>query len=332
MGNLWLALLAGIATGGLSCFAVQGGLLASALASQGTGDKKYLKEKSILMFLLAKLLAYTLLGFILGALGSAINITPKFQGWLQIFVGIYMLLTAARLLDIHPLFRHFVIQPPKAFLKLLRKSSQGESFFTPALLGFLTILIPCGVTQAMMILAVGSGSALWGAGIMFFFVLGTFPVFFLIGLATTELLKNKAFSVIASVLIAVMGILSLNSGQLVRGSVHTLQNYWSVLTQTNQPIGQANITNGVQEVTINIMSGGYKASVNTLKVGVPVKLTLITNGVRSCARAFTIPYLNYFKVLPVSGTEVVKFTPQRTGLLTYTCSMGMYSGSFNVIE
>lgn len=327
-----MALITGVTTGGLSCFAVQGGLLASALASQGTGDRKYLKEKSILMFLVAKLLAYTLLGLALGALGSAINITPKVQGWLQIFVGIYMLLTAARLLDIHPFFRRFVIQPPKAFLKLIRKSSQGQSLFTPALLGFLTVLIPCGVTQAMMILAIGSGSALWGAGIMFFFVLGTSPVFFLIGLATAELLKNKAFAVIAAVIITIMGILSINSGQMVRGSVHTLQNYWSVLKGTSSIVGQANIINGVQQVTINITSGGYKSNVNTLKVGVPVKLTLITNDVRSCARAFTIPSLNYFKVLPVSGIETMEFTPQKTGLLTYTCSMGMYSGSFNVIK
>ncbi|MDP3994508.1 MAG: sulfite exporter TauE/SafE family protein [bacterium] len=332
MGNLWLALLAGITTGGLSCFAVQGGLLASALASQGTGDKKFLKEKSILMFLLAKLLAYTLIGFVLGALGSAINITPRLQGWLQIFVGIYMLLTAMRLLDIHPFFRRFVIQPPKAFFKFLKKNSQGESFFTPAFLGFLTVLIPCGVTQAMMILAVGSSNALWGAGIMFSFVLGTFPVFFLIGLATVELLKNKSFSIVAAAVIAIMGMLSINNGQLVRGSVHTLQNYLSVLKGENNPVGKANITNGVQEVTINVVSRGYQASVDVLKVGVPVKLTLITNGAGGCARAFTIPYLNYFKVLPATGTQVVEFTPQRTGLLTYTCSMGMYSGSFNVIE
>ncbi len=332
MSNLWLALIAGVTTGGLSCFAVQGGLLASALAQEGTGNIKYQKEKSILMFLSAKLLAYTLLGFILGALGSFINITPRVQGWLQIFVGIYMLLTAARLSDIHPFFRRFVIQPPKAFLRIIRKSSQGESFFTPAFLGFLTVLIPCGVTQAMMVLAIGSGSALWGAGIMFFFVLGTSPVFFLIGLATAELLKNKAFAIVAAVIIAIMGILSINSGQMVRGSVHTLQNYWSVLRGTEAVSTQTNIIDGVQQVTINITGGGYKSNVDTLKVGVPVKLTLITSDVRSCARAFTIPSLNYFKVLPVSGTETMEFTPQKTGLLIYTCSMGMYSGSFNVIK
>ena len=158
------------------------------------------------MFLSAKLLSYSLLGFILGFLGSEINISPRIQGYLQIFVGFYMLATAARLLNIHPIFRYLVIQPPKSFLRLLKNKSQAKSFFTPAILGFLTVLIPCGVTQAMMLLAMTTANPFWGAGIMFFFVLGTTPIFFLIGLTAVELLKNKAFSIIAAVFIAILGI------------------------------------------------------------------------------------------------------------------------------
>lgn len=333
MGNFWLAFITGLTTGGLSCFAVQGGLLTSALASEGTGDKKYIKEKSILMFLLAKLIAYSLLGFVLGFLGSEINISPKLQGVLQLFVGLYMLATAARLLDIHPIFRYLVIAPPKSFLRLLRERSQAKSFFTPAILGFLTVLIPCGITQAMMILAIGTGSPIWAAGIMFFFVLGTSPVFFLIGLATVELLKNKMFSIVAAIFITIMGILAINSGQILRGSVHTIQNYWKVFVGEENASGtSAKINNGVQAVTINVYSNGYKSNINTLKVNVPVKLTLITNNVRSCAKAFAIPEFNIFKVLPTDGTEIIEFTPTKVGTLTYTCSMGMYTGSFNVVK
>mgnify|MGYP001578815143 FL=1 len=334
LSSIWLPLITGLTTGGLSCFAVQGGLLASALASEGAGDKKYVKEKSILMFLLTKLIAYSLLGFVLGFLGSEINISPRFQGTLQIFVGIYMLLTAARLLDIHPIFRYLVIQPPKAFLRLLRKSSEAKSFFTPAILGFLTVLIPCGVTQAMMILAIGTANPLWAAGIMFFFVLGTSPVFFLMGLAAVSLLKNRMFSIIAAIFIAIMGILAINSGQILRGSVHTIQNYYEVLLgeSKNSQMGVAKIINGKQEATIYVTSGGYQSDVNTLRVGIPVKLTLISQNARSCARAFAIPEFNLFKVLSQNGTDTMEFTPTKLGRLTYTCSMGMYTGSFNMIE
>ncbi|MEK7061097.1 MAG: sulfite exporter TauE/SafE family protein [Patescibacteria group bacterium] len=333
LSNIWLPFITGLTTGGLSCFVVQGGLLTSALASEGTGDKKYIKEKSILMFLLAKLIAYSLLGFVLGFLGSAIKITPRFQGYLEIFVGLYMLATAARLLNIHPIFRYFVIQPPKAFLRLLRNKSQAQSFFTPALLGFLTILIPCGVTQAMMLLAIAGGNAILGTSIMFFFVLGTSPVFFLIGLAAVSLLKNRMFSIIAAVFIAIMGILAINSGQILTGSIHTIQNYYEVLLgeSKNSQMGIAKIINGKQEATIYVSSGGYQSDVNTLKVGIPVKLTLISQNARSCARAFAIPEFNLFKVLSQNGTDTMEFTPTKVGRLTYTCSMGMYTGFFNVI-
>lgn len=334
MANLWLAFITGLTSGGISCFAVQGGLLTSALASQETEDKKLVKEKSILMFLSAKLISYSLLGFVLGFLGSEINISPKFQGYLQIFVGLYMLATAARLLNLHPIFRYLVIQPPKAFLKLLRDKSQARSFFTPAILGFLTVLIPCGVTQAMMLLAMTTANPFWGAGIMFFFVLGTSPIFFLIGLAAVELLKNKVFSIIAAIFIATLGILAVNSGQLLRGSVHTIQNYWKIfIGEERISINIAKINkNGFQEATIYVSNGGYKSNVDTLKAGVPVKLTLISRGVRSCARAFAIPEFNIFKILPLDGEEIIEFTPRNLGTLTYTCSMGMYTGSFKVIE
>lgn len=319
MSNLWLAFITGLTTGGISCFAVQGGLLASALTEEN-------KKKSMLIFLGAKLVAYTLLGFLLGFLGSSLNISPKIQGVLQILIGVFMIATAGRLLNIHPIFRYFVIQPPKFILRLMRNQAQAKSIFTPAFLGVLTVFIPCGVTQAMMLYAIGTSNPLWGAGILFAFVLGTSPVFFAIGIASSELFKKKAFNYIAAAFIFVIGIISINSGQILRGSVHTLQNYYSVI------VGSSRVSTIGNVVTIQITNRGYKSDVNTLKFGVPVKLILKTSNVTSCARAFTIPDLNYFKILPATGTETIEFTPNKLGNMTYTCSMGMYSGSFNVIE
>jgi sulfite exporter TauE/SafE len=333
MANYWLAFLTGLTTGGISCFAVQGGLLTSALATdEEINISKSLRAKALTAFLISKLIAYTVLGFVLGTIGKSLLITPKVQGWLQIIIGIYMIITAANLINLHPFFKHFVITPPKFIFRLLRNQTKVKSFFTPVFLGALTILIPCGVTQAMMLLAISASNPVVSASIMFAFILGTIPVFFMIGLAANELFRHKALAVIAALVVAGMGILSINSGQVLRGSPHTIQNYWRVAFQSDTEGTLATVNSGVQEVTINVSAHGYKANVNTLKVGVPVKLTLITNGVASCARAFTIPDYNLSKILPQTGTETMEFTPTRTGLLTYTCSMGMYSGSFNVVE
>jgi sulfite exporter TauE/SafE len=305
--------------------------LTSSLTSKNLKSPNHPK-KIVLVFLGAKLFAYTLLGLLLGLIGSSLNISSKIQGIFQILIGLFMIATAGRLLDIHPIFRYFVITPPKFVLRQMRKLSISDSFLTPFILGVMTVLIPCGVTQAMMLYAIGASSPLWGAGIMFAFILGTSPVFFLIGLASGELFKKKAFNYIAATFIFVIGIISINSGQILRGSVHTLQNYYTALTRTEPVMSETQIENGVQQVTINVTNSGYKASTNTLRIGVPVKITLITNNVMGCARAFTIPDQNYFKILPATGTQTLEFTPEKLGNLTYTCSMGMFSGQFIIIN
>jgi heme/copper-type cytochrome/quinol oxidase subunit 2 len=190
----------------------------------------------------------------------------------------------------------------------------------------------------MMVLAVGTRSSILGALILCAFVIGTSPVFFTIGLATQELMKKKSFMYIASFVIVILGILSINSGQTIRGSSQTLQNYFTVIKTTfsdtiaSTPNDLAKVDNqGKQIVTIDATSNGYSSQVKTLKVGIPVKLTLASHNVQSCARSFLIPSVGISKILPENGAIEIEFTPTKTGTLAYTCGMGMYSGSFTVI-
>src|SRR4030042_5509330 len=305
MANYWLAFITGLTTGGLSCFAVQGGLLTSALATEEEMEiSKSLRARALVAFLISKLIAYTLLGLVLGLIGSSLLVIPKVQGWLQIIIGVYMIITAANLLNLHPFFKHFVITPPKFVFKILRNQTKVKSFFTPVILGALTVLIPCGVTQAMMLLAVSAGNPIISASILSAFILGTMPVFFVIGMAANELFKTTALAILAALVVAGMGIASINSGQGIRGSVHTIKNYWKAAFATEGQSALAAVNSGVQEATIYVSSRGYKSNINTLKLGVPVRLTLITNGVTSCARGFTIPDYHRFKLLPQHGPHV----------------------------
>jgi uncharacterized protein len=328
-----LAFLTGLTTGGFSCLAIQGGLLASSITSTNGSENRW---KYVAMFLAAKLFAYTLLGFILGWVGSTLTLTPKLLGWTQILVGLFMLITAARILDLHPIFRYFVIQPPKWVYRMLKNKSRDASFFAPAMLGFLTILMPCGITQATMAVAVASGSPWLGALIMFAFILGTSPIFFVLGASFVELLKRKAFSVVAACVVIIFAVLSINGGMGLLGSIYTIQNFYKAATTDTDTLARggvtAGVTGGVQNVSITVNNGGYTASATTLKVGVPVHITLTTNNTQGCIRAFTIPDLNLSKVLPETGTETIDFTPQQTGRLAYSCSMGMYTGAFTVVN
>ncbi|CAN5293541.1 hypothetical protein BH10PAT1_BH10PAT1_3460 [soil metagenome] len=338
MNQIWLAFITGLTTGGLSCMAVQGGLLASSLSSQTEEEiTRNQRFAHVGLFLIAKIIAYTILGGLLGLIGSKLIISPVFQGSIQIVIGLFMLGTAARLLNLHPIFRYFVIQPPKFVYKFMKNESKSKSIFTPLLLGAMTILIPCGITQAMMILAVGTGSAVLGAAILLAFTLGTTPVFFTLGVTASHLMKKKAFIYISCFVIIILGILSINTGQILRGSNQTLQNYAIALKSMfgNQPqiagVATKIDADGKQQITINVTSGGYQALSNTLKVGVPTKLIMVSNNVQSCARSFLIPSLGISKILPQDGNTEIDFTPTKAGSLAYTCGMGMYTGSFNVL-
>lgn len=329
MNQIFLAFLTGLTTGGLSCFAVQGGLIAGTLAEQEKNQQK----KSLLMFLAAKFISHLILGALLGLLGSALIISPKTQGFMQIISGIIILLMALKLSDIHPIFRKFSLTAPKFVFKLLRNESKNVSLFTPIIIGLLTVLIPCGITQGIMLLSVSSGSFWYGSLILGAFILGTTPVFYLLGIASEKILSIKPLKIFAILVMFYLGLTAINSGQILRGSVHTFQNYASVIFNKDNKINNS-ITNedGKQVVTINVKNTGYEASANTLKVGIPVKIILKTNKTAGCSRAFTIPEYNISKILPSTGTETIEFTPTKLGKLTYTCSMGMYSGYFNIIE
>ncbi len=344
MNSIWLAFLTGLTTGGLSCLAVQGGLLASAVSSRGGNVDQDIQVsrgatwKAVGMFLIAKLVAYTMLGFLLGWAGSLLVLSPKILGVIQIGAGLFMLATAARLANIHPIFRYFVIEPPRWAYRLMRGVSKDGSSLAPALLGFTTVLLPCGVTQATMAIAVASANALTGAAIMFAFVLGTSPIFFALGAAVLELLKRKIFTYAAAAVVLVFALLSINGGLGLMGSFYTFQNlYRAAVTPIDQlayaggQVAGVSITNGIQDVTIDILKNGYSPSASTLKVGVPVRLSLRTNNLRSCTRVFSIPDYRIVKTLPETGEDIIEFTPTKTGRLAYTCGMGMFSGNFNVV-
>lgn len=342
--NLFLIFLTGLTTGGLSCLAVQGGLLASVVSPTEEKFKADLENHNqtlpIISFLTAKIVAHTILGFFLGLLGSAISLTPYLRGWFQIAIGVYLVGVALSLLDAHPIFRYFIIQPPKFLSRLVKNQSQSKSLFAPALLGALTIFIPCAVTQAMVIVALGTGNPLLSAAIMFAFILGTSPTFFLIGFLMNKLgEKFQAwFYKVAATILVTMAIFSVNGGMSLLGSIYTIQNFVEAAQVSFSGVrlpriagAMARDNQGVQEVAITVSSSGYSPQHITLKKGVPARLILKTSGTNGCARAFTIPSLRLQKILPLSGTETLEFTPTKAGPLVFTCSMGMYSGVFNVI-
>src|SRR5438874_12252162 len=113
--DLGLIFITGLTTGGLTCMAVQGGLLTSLIAQRAEEDIEARSKRAhsiipILLFLVAKLIAYTLLGLGLGFLGSKLQLPIETRITLSILVGLYMIGSAFRIIDAHPIFRYLTIQ------------------------------------------------------------------------------------------------------------------------------------------------------------------------------------------------------------------------------
>ena len=352
-GQIVVAFVTGITTGGLSCLAMQGGLLASSLARQieqefqpapghlmRHGKKVDFVPPSrtnsafpIFLFLLAKLAAYTLLGALLGWLGSFLSLSPMTRAMLMILIGIFMVGNALRMFNVHPIFRYFSIEPPKFITRYIRRTAKGTDTFTPLFLGALTVFIPCGVTQAMMATALGTGSAMLGAALMFAFTLGTSPVFFVLAWLTTELgaKLEKFFMRFVAAVVLIFGLVTVNSGLNLIGSPLSFNNLTSGLFASSSDsvpaVDPAQPVAADGSLTLNVQNEGYFPQTLRAAANTSFTLNLVTNQTYSCARDFVIPDLNYYQLLPDTGTVQVTIPAQPAGTkLFFTCSMGMYTG------
>jgi uncharacterized protein len=342
--------LTGLFTGALTCLAVQGGLLATTIAQR---HEQELKAKSnqtgnalpILSFLAAKLVAYTILGLLLGWFGSLFQLSLTANIVLQFAVGIFMLGTAFNLLNVHPIFRYFIIQPPHFLTRLVRKESKSKNILAPAILGAFTVFIPCGATQAMMALAIASGNPLSGAAILFAFVLGTSPLFFLFGYLATRLGESmqQRFTKVAAYSLVLLAVFNLNNVLALTGSKVTLESFGKGLYCTvsycegSSAYASGAVPNDVRvravtEATIEFTETAYTPEVINVKAGENITLNLENKAGTGCVQAFTIPELNVQKIVQIGSTDTINFkAPSEPTQISFMCSMGMYRGTINVI-
>ncbi len=353
MDQILVAFITGLTTGGLSCLAVQGGLLASSLGQQLEQQMlnqpvkarvgRYHPHKKtqgmavpILLFLSAKMLAYTLLGLVLGGLGSVLQLTASMRAVLLIGIGIFMLGNAMRMLNVHPIFRYFSVEPPKFITRYIRrKAKNANDWYAPLFLGALTIFIPCGVTQAMMAVAIGTGSPAMGAALMFAFTLGTSPVFFAVAYLATRLGQalEKWFMRFVAVTVLVLGLLSINSGLNLAGLSPFTPSPTNIQPLAGSTVPPASLSDGTQPssdenvLTLNAENSGYQPQVLHASADTALTLNLVTENTFSCSRAFVIPALNQEVLLPATGIVQIQIPPQAAGSeMQFTCSMGMYTG------
>lgn len=330
--SLPLALLVGLVAGVSTCLALVGGLVlgvATNYSKDHPDATRLQKIKPHLIFNLGRIIGFFVLGGTLGLLGSTFKLSPLFNGILVIIVGLVILFLGLKLLNIFPALNDIDISLPKRF-------GHGPKTKNALILGALTFFLPCGFTQAMQIYALGTGNFLDGGLVMALFALGTAPgLFGLGGLASIVKKRNSnTFFRVAGAIVIIFALINLNNGfKLVQVSS---AGTFTAPASTGAEGGAKELSPGVvikdnvQIVYMTETNRGYVPNRFTIYKDMPVRWIIDAKAPYSCASALIVPSLNIQKQLE-PGENIVEFTPVKTGTIPFSCSMGMYTGSFTVI-
>jgi sulfite exporter TauE/SafE/copper chaperone CopZ/heme/copper-type cytochrome/quinol oxidase subunit 2 len=333
-----LILLIGLVAGISTCMALVGGLslgLSAKFAENHPQATAVQKFRPHLFFMLGRILSYALLGGVLGMLGKAFQISSKANGILIIIVAVVMLIMGLQLINIFPRLNNFKLVLPKALGKFFGLAYQSKEYShkNAMLMGALTFFLPCGFTQAMQLYAVSTGNFAAGALIMGLFAIGTAPGLLSIG-GLSSVVRGSFktyFFKIAGLAVILFALFNLHNGFALVGLNTT--NFIKNGTNSNQIVKDPNVVweNGVQVVRMAENDRGYSPNKFNIKKGSPVKWIIDAQAPYSCASTIVIPKLNIQKSLR-AGENIIEFTPTEVGIINFSCSMGMYTGAFNVYD
>jgi sulfite exporter TauE/SafE len=260
-----------------------------------------------------RVISYTVVGGIVGALGSVFNMSLTMQGWIQIIGGVFMVIMGLNLLNVFPWLRKLNPRMPKFLAFKIRKSKRGKG---PFYVGLANGLMPCGPLQAMQLFALATGSPIQGALSMLVFSLGTVPLMFLVGALSSILSKKFAGKIMAvgAVLVMVMGLTMFNRGLSLSGI--------NLFAGDSGNAVRAEVVGDVQVVQTTLYRWDYEPIV--VAAGIPVEWTIYVpdGNLTGCNNPIVIPEWDIEVSLEV-GENLIEFTPTQTGTFQYMCWMGM---------
>lgn len=151
-----------------------------------------------------RIISYTIIGGIVGALGSIFSTTVQIQNLIKIVAGVFMIISGLHMIGIK-IFNNIHI--PIFF----KKSTCVNNHKNPFIIGYLSGFLPCGPLQTMQLYALSSGSFIMGASSMFVFSLGTLPIMLTFAYFSSRInsLFNEKIYKYVGILIVILGILMM---------------------------------------------------------------------------------------------------------------------------
>lgn len=261
---------------------------------------------------LGRVLSYTLIGGIIGLVGSVISVNQTTRDLINIFVGTIMFLMGLQMLRI--------INLPKIF----KKPSAFRRAKTPFLIGVVNGFMPCGPLQSMQLYALSTGSFIAGALSMTAFSLGTVPL--MMGLSffgTLTIGKNaKLFKKTGALIILAFGLLTvLRSVELP-----------TIVKEQIPPTAVYAIDMGeYQEINVRFERGKYVPIVVVKNKKVVWNITIENGDLNTCNNEIQMEELQINHKLKM-GANQITFHPKKKGVYKYTCWMNMLYNKIYVVD
>lgn len=323
----------------LHCVSMCGPLVLT-YAVKGTEEGPWFhKLTPNLIYQAAKVVSYMLVGLLLGAVGSFINL-DSLRPYVMYLAGVFMIILGLGMTGRVPWAARLTPRPPQwlmnALVKLRRKSSAdaaaGESSFaTPLLFGLMTGLLPCGPLMAAQVSAAASGSAVTGMLGMAAFAVGTAPLMIAFGTAGSlipRVWKERMMTLLA-VGVMIFGLVFINRGLMLTGApvnFNTLKTAALGTGGSNAATEYQTGADGVVEVPLVIENGTYVPASVQIPADKPVRLVVDRREDNSCSDQLAVPQLGVLADLAPNGTTKVDLPAAKGGTYTLTCGMGMMSG------
>ena len=209
------------------CIAMCGGInLSQCIPGTGKTEEQNSRLsifRPALAYNMGRVLSYTLVGLVLGLIGSLlgtgmeIGFSTFLQGILKMAAGLCMVIMGINLLGLFPWLRKFTIRMPGAAARKIGKKKDESR--RPFIVGILNGFMPCGPLQSMWTVALASGNPFAGALSMFLFSLGTVPL--MLGLGSIVSALGRKFTdkvmTVSAVLVVVLGLAMLSQGGSLSG-------------------------------------------------------------------------------------------------------------------
>jgi hypothetical protein len=188
--------------------------------------------------------------------------------------------------------------------------------------------------MAAELAAASSGSVVSGGLTMVAFGLGTLPLLFAFGTASSLIpgrWKQRLTFVLAFVVIA-MGLVFLNRTAMILDFPINARTVQAAVIGTHAPVASTSEpsyttgSDGVVEVRLSVANARFAPADLQIPAGKPVRLIVDRPDANPCSQQLLLPRLGVRQDLADNGTTTIDIPATDTGTFTMTCGMGMMAG------